>query len=90
MVWKTSRGEGSAWMPLSSRLIQHTCPVTTPFPSTARRRSSCRAKTFFVSRAADGSLPQVDRPVVWLSGDGASISSLTLRGNPRPMRHRGP
>ena len=70
-------------MPLSSALDPTYVPGDNPFPVDGPQTVVVQGEDVLRFQAADGSLPQVDRPVVWLSGDGASISSLTVRGNPR-------
>ena len=88
---RTSPGGGISLDAFVFSLAPKFVPGDNPFPVDGPQTVVVQGEDILRFQAADGSLPDVDRPVVWLSGDGASISSLTLRGNAaNQCRHRGP
>jgi hypothetical protein len=83
IVWRNVEGGGISLDAFVFALDPAYVPGDNPFPSDGPQTVVVQGEDVLRFQSADGSLPQVDRPVAWLCGDGASLSNLTLRGNPR-------
>ncbi len=83
MVWRNVAGGGISLDAFVFALDPTYVPGDNPFPVDGPQTVVVQGEDVLRFQTAEGSLPQVDRPVAWLAGDGASISSLTLRGNSR-------
>ena len=83
LVWKNMVGGGIGIDAMVFSSDPHFTPGDAPFPSNNDKTVVLQGESCERFLVASGRLPEVDRPVVWLSGDGASVADLTLRGTPR-------
>jgi hypothetical protein len=83
LVWQNVKGGGihlDAWV---FSLDPSFKPGDSPYPTTSERVVVVQGEDVTKFESKEGNLPGGDSAVVWLAGDGASVSDLTLCGTPR-------
>ena len=83
LVWKNVTGGGVGIDAFVFSRDRKFTPGDAPFPSNNENTVVLQGETCERFLVSSGRLPEVDRPVAWLAGDGASIAGVTLRGTPR-------
>jgi len=81
LVWRNLKGGGLNLDALVLTTNDDFVPSDEPFPSGGRDVIVIQAEDVKRMMTKEGKLPGDDRAVVWLKGDGASISDLTILGS---------
>lgn len=81
--WQNIKGGGISIDAFVFALNPDFMPSDKPFPKDGPQVIVVQGEDVVKFVARDGRLPDVDRAVVWLAGDGASLRDLTVSGNPQ-------
>ncbi len=83
LVWKNVKGGGASLDAFVFALDKQFVPEQTPPPAPTAQVviQQCEECSRFVSK--DGNLPGGDHAAIWLAGNGASVSDLTVLGDAR-------
>jgi hypothetical protein len=81
MTWRNVKGGGLSLDAFVLTLNPLDEPTDKPWPVSSSDRIVIQAEDCATFESKQGHLPGTDRAAVWLSGDGASLEDLTVRGN---------
>ncbi len=81
MVWRNVKGGGLSLDAFVLTLDPEDAPADAPWPTNAARRVVIQAEECARFDCKDGVLPHANRAAVWLAGDDAALSELTVLGN---------
>ncbi len=83
VVWRNVKGGGIHIDALLFSLDPDTVPSDDPLPENGPKRVVVQGEDVIRLESKDGALPGTDRAAVWLAGDRAAVSRLTVEGSPR-------
>jgi hypothetical protein len=81
LLWQNERGGGIHLDAFALALDAQFQPGDKPYPASGPGLVVFQAEDVLRFETKDGRLPNGDRAAVWLAGDGASLSDLTLLGS---------
>ncbi len=81
LVWQNTNGGGMSLDAFVLTLGQADAPADKPWPVSSATCIVIQGEECVRFESKDGALPRSNRVAVWLSGDGASLSDMTVRGN---------
>ena len=81
LVWQNTNGGGMSLDAFVLVLGHADAPVDKPWPSNSATSVVIQGEECVRFECKEGTLPRSNRAAVWLSGDGASLSDLTVQGN---------
>jgi hypothetical protein len=83
LVWKNVKGGGASLDAFVFALDQQFAPTQTPPPENSPAVVVVQGEDCTRFAAKDGTLPGGDHAALWLAGDGAGVSDLTVLGDAR-------
>ena len=83
LVWQNVKGGGIQIDAFVLAKEPSYTPSNNPLPTSDAKTIVIQGEDTIRFESKDGSLPGADRPAVWLAGDRAAISGLTVRGSRR-------
>ncbi len=83
LVWRNLKGGGLAIDAFVFALDPAFQPGDSPFPEPGPGVVIVQGEDVVAMKTKEGGLPSGDAAAVWLSGDGASVSDLTVLGTPQ-------
>lgn len=81
--WRNDKGGGISLDAFVLAADANWTPPEKSFPEPADKLLIVQGEAIERMVSKDGALPALENPVVWLSGDGATLSNLTVSGNPQ-------
>lgn len=83
LVWQNVKGGGIHLDAFVFTLDPTFVPTDAPYPTSSEQTLVVQGEAVAKFESKDGSLPGGDSAAVWLAGDGASVTDLTICGTPR-------
>lgn len=81
--WRNDKGGGISLDAFVLAADPNWTPPEKSFPEPSQKLLIVQGESVERMDSKDGALPALENPAVWLSGDGASLSNLSISGNPQ-------